>query len=68
MERAEPSKKALDPAQREQVRQCIDKSSAASVAMAWGISRFALGQAALGYEVTAGTRSLIQRGLESEAK
>lgn len=68
MERAEPSKRALTPEQREQVRQACDKRSAVSVAIRWGIAVDTLGRAALGYEVNAGTRALIERGLEGEAK
>ena len=68
MERAKPSKEALTPEQRERVRVCCDKYGAVAVAIRWGIALDTLGRASIGFEVNAGTRSLVERGLAGEVK
>ena len=59
----------LRPADREKVRAYCDKyGSSIALARRWGIDAITLGRAALGHAVNRGTRALVERGLESEAK
>ena len=68
MERAEISLEAMPPAEREKIRALIDKQDHVSLARRWGLDPETLGRAALGRKVSRGTRALIAKGLESEAK